>query len=83
MTLTLERTVIELVARQGRLDPAAVTPATSFEEIGMGSLGAIELLFALEERFNITIPDDRAQTMRTVGEVIEGLRSLGIGDGHA
>ena len=78
MTPTLEHTVIEIVAKQSRREAETVTLDTTFEELGLGSLAAIELLFALEEKFSLVVPDDAAQDMKSVRDIVDGLRSLGI-----
>lgn len=63
MTSDLEREVIEIIARQNGIDPSRVTAASTFEELGLNSLAAIELLFAVEEQFGVTIPDETTQSM--------------------
>ena len=72
----LEQRVIDIIARKKKLDPARVTPASTFEELGIDSLDAADLLFAFEDDFKIVVPDDAAYSMKTVGQVVEGLRPL-------
>lgn len=50
------REVLEIIAKQAKLEPAQVTRETDLVEIGLESLDTIELIFALEEKFNIEIP---------------------------
>jgi acyl carrier protein len=76
MSDQLERRVIELLARKKKLDPSAVTRDTTFEQLGMDSLDAADLLFVIEDTFGILVPDDVAQPMRTVGQVVDGIRHL-------
>ena len=45
----------------------------------MDSLDQLNLLFALESDFNISIPDDEAKAIRTVREMVEGVRRLVAG----
>lgn len=56
MTAEIEAAVIGILARQALLPEAAVPPDAHMEEIGLDSLGMAEALFALEERFDISIP---------------------------
>ncbi len=56
MTAEIEAAVIGILARQALLPEAAVPPDARMEEIGLDSLGMAEALFALEERFDISIP---------------------------
>jgi acyl carrier protein len=47
-----------------------ITPSTPFAELGADSLDTVELVMELEEEFDISIPDDVAERLRTVGDVI-------------
>ena len=49
---------------------------STFSALGIDSLDAADLLFAVEDAFGILVPDAAAQSMRTVGEVVEGVRRL-------
>jgi acyl carrier protein len=71
-----ERIVIELVACRKSLDPQKVSLDSTFAELGIDSLDGLEIIFSLEDRFKITIPDDVAQTMKSVRQVIDGLNRL-------
>jgi acyl carrier protein len=73
----MERTEIEskftelLVSELG-LDAEKINPAARFEEdLEVDSLGVVELLMALEDEFDVTIPDEEAENLTTVGEAIE------------
>jgi acyl carrier protein len=75
----LERRVIEIIAKRKHLDPAGLAADTTFEQLGIDSLDAADLLFAFEDDFGIVVPDDVARSMRSVGQVVEGLRGLNAG----
>ncbi len=49
---------------------------STFEELGIDSLDGINILFALETEFDISIPDDAAQEIRSVKEMVEGVGKL-------
>jgi acyl carrier protein len=76
---SLEQQVIAIIAKKKKVDPGGITPSTTFEELGIDSLDAADLLFTFEDTFGIVIPDDAAQTMKSVGQVVEGLRGLVAG----
>ena len=76
MTEDIQRQVIEIVARKKKLTADAVTLDSTFSALGIDSLDAADLLFAVEDAFGVLVPDDAAQSMRTVGEVVEGVRRL-------
>ena len=64
--------VIEIVAEQLHVDREKVKPETHFiNDLGADSLDTVELVMELEEEFDITIPDDAADKIQTVGQAIE------------
>jgi acyl carrier protein len=73
MTLEVEQQVIAAIARAKRLSIGEIKLDSTFEELGVDSLDAIELLFELEDRYEIAIPDDEAKSFETVREVVESL----------
>jgi acyl carrier protein len=64
--------VIDIVADQLGVDKEKITLETSFvDDLGADSLDTVELVMELEEEFDINIPDDEAEKIRTVGHVVE------------
>jgi acyl carrier protein len=64
--------VIDIVAEQLGVDKDKVTPETSFvNDLGADSLDTVELVMELEEEFDISIPDDAAEKIQTVGQAID------------
>jgi acyl carrier protein len=72
----IERALIEIVGKEKKLDPAALTPNTPLADAGIDSLDALTILFAIEEEFHISIPDDRARAIKTVGDMIDAVVDL-------
>ncbi len=67
---TFER-VKAIIVEQLGVDSDEVTEEASFvEDLGADSLDVVELVMALEEEFNIQIPDEDAEKIRTVGEAV-------------
>ena len=75
----IESQVIDIIARKRKIDPAAITLDSTFEQLGVDSLDAADLLFAFEDRFGIVVPDATAQSMKSVRQVVDGVRHL-LGD---
>jgi acyl carrier protein len=71
---SLEKKVIELIAQKKRIPPESITLDSTFLDLGIDSLDGMDLLFTFEETFKLTIPDEVAQQMRSVRQVIEALR---------
>ncbi len=83
MSNDLTQRVISVIAKTQRISPEKISPESKFEELGMDSLDSVNILFALEEEFNVSIPDDDAREIRSVGQVIEGIQKLLAGSGSA
>jgi acyl carrier protein len=67
-----EERVIEIVCENLGVNKEQVTRQTSFtEDMGADSLDIVELVMELEEEFEITIPDEQAEKIKTVGEAID------------
>ena len=67
----IERLLIDIVRREKKIDAATLTPSTTLAEAGIDSLDALTILFAIEEEFHISIPDDEARAVKTVGDLID------------
>jgi acyl carrier protein len=66
-----ERLVGVLVTELG-LDASKINDEAHFEEdLDVDSLGVVELLMALEDEFDVKIPDDEAESIMTVGQAID------------
>ena len=71
-----ERMVIGIIAKKKKIDPSGITQATTFDQLGIDSLDGIDLVFTFEDEFNISIPDQVVQKMKSVGQVLEALREV-------
>jgi acyl carrier protein len=78
MTDDVEQAVFEILSRRAEVDRTRVSRNASLSELGIDSLAGLEVVFALEDRFNINIPDEAAQRMKTVGDIVDGLRQLAL-----
>lgn len=72
----IQERVIKIVAEQLGLKPEEVKPEASFvNDLGADSLDTVELVMALEEEFEIEIPDEEAEKISTVGEAIQHIKT--------
>lgn len=68
----IEQKFNQLLVSELGLDEAKINPAARFEEdLEVDSLGVVELLMALEDEFDITIPDEEAENLATVQQAVE------------
>ena len=69
---TVEERVIDIVSEQLGVDKDKITRETSFvNDLGADSLDTVELVMELEEEFDITIPDDAAETIQSFGDAVK------------
>tara|TARA_B100000315_G_C14278240_1_gene451845 strand:+ start:261 stop:500 length:240 start_codon:yes stop_codon:yes gene_type:complete len=69
-----EEKVKEIIVEQLGVDSSEVTIEAKFiEDLGADSLDTVELVMALEEEFDLEIPDDEAEKLTTVGSAIKYL----------
>lgn len=70
--MVAEQEIIEIVAEQLGVDINEVSPEKSFvEDLNADSLDLTELIMMFEERFNISIPEEEAEKLKTVKDVID------------
>ncbi len=70
MVNDLSDRIQSMVAEQLGVEPAEVTKdASIFDDLGADSLDVVELVMILEEAFNIEVPDDAVEEMRTIGDI--------------
>ncbi len=69
---TIEERVKKVIAEQLCVSEAEVTSEASFvDDLGADSLDTVELVMALEEAFGIEIPDNVAETIKTVQQAVD------------
>jgi acyl carrier protein len=61
------------------LDPSIIVPSASFaNDLGAESLDLVEFVMALEEDFNVEIPDEAAEKLLTVKDVVDYINNYGV-----
>jgi acyl carrier protein len=71
--------VKEIIVSKLGVDAAQVTPEASFtNDLGADSLDTVELVMEFEKAFNIQIPDEDAEKIASVGDVINYLKGKGL-----
>ena len=67
---------MEIVAKQKRISPDQVSIDSTFQELGLDSLDAVNILFELEGEFNISISDEQARQIKNVRQMVEGVSAI-------
>jgi acyl carrier protein len=73
---SVEERVIRVFADFKKVPPEEITMDTTFDQLGFDSLDGLNLVFELEEEFDLTIPDDRVADMKGVRQAVEGIEAL-------
>ena len=69
--MAVSEKIKSIIAEQLGVKAEEVTPQASFiDDLGADSLDTVELIMALEEEFNVEIPDEDAEKMTTVGDAV-------------
>lgn len=79
MSDELIQRVLKVIATSKRIPPETVTVDSDFQQLGIDSMDAVEILFALENEFDISIPDDVVRSVRNVRQMCEGVAKLVAG----
>ncbi|WP_426688065.1 phosphopantetheine-binding protein [Rhodanobacter ginsengiterrae] len=72
----IQQQVFELIAAQAKVEVTRVTPESTLKDLGVASLEAIELIFDIEEHFNISFPDQQGANFDsdTVQSLLDAVR---------
>jgi acyl carrier protein len=76
MDEALATKVIAEIAEVKRIPVDQITIDSTFEELSMDSLDAMNLLFSLEEQFGVSIPDEAANSIKDVRSTVAGVERL-------
>jgi acyl carrier protein len=68
--------VLKTIATSKRIPLETVTIDSEFQQLNIDSMDAVEILFALENEFDINIPDDEVRAVRNVRQMCEGVERL-------
>lgn len=76
MSTSVEERVSNIICDQLAVEKEKITPTASFvDDLGADSLDIVELVMTMEEEFDLDIPDEDAEKMKTVGDVVKYISS--------
>ena len=67
---------MEIIAKSKSIPSDTITLASTFEQLNVDSLDKINICFEVEEAFNVEIPDEALGTIKTVGDMVDGVTKL-------
>ena len=74
--------VAQIIAEQAMLDPEAIKPETTLDDLGLDSLALVEVVFGIEEAFDISVPFNANEPTASefdiskVAHIVSGVKSL-------
>ena len=75
--VNIQEKVIEIVSEQMGVDKGEVSPETSFiNDLNADSLDTVELVMEFEDEFDMSIPDEEAEKIQTVGAAIDYITQI-------
>lgn len=88
MRSDVQNQIIDIIAREAVVEPEQVRPDMTLEELGLDSLGLVEMIFAIEETFGISVPFNANEQkgefdLSSVGAVVRAVEALIAGRGAA
>lgn len=73
----IENKICDIIAKEARVDRALVVPGATMDDLKIASVDLVQIVFALEEGFDITIPEEAIKMdVKNVGEVLTAVRAL-------
>ena len=72
----IQQKLIEIVRQEKDLPDDKLSPEMPLADAGIDSLDALTILFAIEEQFHISIPDDKARSIRTFADMVDVVEQL-------
>lgn len=76
MPAELAARVIQVIAKTQHLPPESISIEQTFAELKFDSLDGMNILFAIENEFDISIPDDQAVKIKSIREMVEGIERM-------
>jgi len=72
----IQEKLTAIVRKEKNVADDTLSLETPLADAGIDSLDALTILFAIEEEFHISIPDDRARSMKTLGDMVDSVEAL-------
>jgi acyl carrier protein len=80
----IEKKICEIIAKEARIDVATVVPTATIQDLKIASIDLVQIIFAIEEAFDIQIPEDAVGLdVKNVGDVVAAVRRLVAEQGGA
>ncbi len=68
--------VFDIFAKEAQLDRESLTTESVLEDLNIESLDMVQILFGIEETFDVYVPQEEVENLKTMGDVIAGIKDL-------
>jgi acyl carrier protein len=68
-----------IVEQLGVIDPSEVTLESAFDSMDIDSIDAVDIIMAIEDEFEISIPDETAESFNSIQDILNYLKSIDLG----
>ncbi|MGN1418919.1 MAG: acyl carrier protein [Acutalibacteraceae bacterium] len=68
--------VCDLISKRFEISEVKLTKETTLEEIGADSIDLVDLVSELEEAFDVSVPDEEFENIKTIGDIVELIENL-------
>ncbi len=68
--------IVKAIATQKHMDGSTIAPESTLEQLGISSLDAITIVYEMEEQFDVEVPNEALESLRTVQDIVDGISSL-------
>lgn len=72
----IQQRVFEIFAKEARLDLESLTAESVLDDLNIESLDMVQILFGIEETFEVYVPQEEVENLKTMGDVIAGIKQL-------
>lgn len=72
----VEQRIRKLIAENQQIDAETIGPESTFEELGIDSFDGLNLVFAVEQEFDVRVSDEQAKGLRSMADVVAGVEKL-------
>ena len=76
MQQDIEAAVIKAVATQKHIGTDSITSESTLQDLAVSSLDAITIVYEIEEMFDVEVPNEDLESLRTVQDIVDGIANL-------
>jgi len=76
MKKDIEQTLKESIARQKMISVESITLDSSLDDLGITSLDSISLVFDVEDKYGVEVPNEELKKIRTLRDIVDGVDAL-------